>query len=276
MRLGVAMIALSASASASAALPSASRRRTSLTAAGPAGFIRSRFSPAQTVSSLSWRCSSATPPKTIAPRRPLPIGSASFQFAAGCVYQSRKSWVGVGCSIAARSDSDSARTAATAMKRRRFIAAFYRSTPGDAHQVSQRANDDHVARQRRRGHADFPHGVRCQQLELPSGLDDEHIAILARQVDAAGRGHWRRAEPRGVRTDAGPIDALARLRVVRAENPVVGADVDEAVVDERRRGVGDPFGMLKHAAASLLASESPLRARRCQRMWDEFLWDNHR
>src|ERR1019366_1727094 len=88
MRRGMAMMALSASASASATRPAISRRRTSGMAAAPAGLLRSRSSPAQTVSSLSWMRSDGAPPKTMAPSRPLPIGSASFQDAAGCRYQS--------------------------------------------------------------------------------------------------------------------------------------------------------------------------------------------
>src|ERR1017187_4325645 len=88
MRRGIAMRFLSASASASATRPARSRRRTSGMAAAPAGLLRSRCSPAQTVSSLSWMRSDGAPPKTMAPSRPLPIGSASFQDAAGCRYQS--------------------------------------------------------------------------------------------------------------------------------------------------------------------------------------------
>src|SRR5690348_16011785 len=42
------------------------------------------------VLSLSWRWSSGMPPKIIAPRRPLPVGSASFQSAAGFLYQRRR------------------------------------------------------------------------------------------------------------------------------------------------------------------------------------------
>jgi hypothetical protein len=49
--------------------------------------MRSRFLPFQTVSSFSWMRSFATPPKTMPPSRPLPMGSASFH-PRGCVYQS--------------------------------------------------------------------------------------------------------------------------------------------------------------------------------------------
>src|SRR3954452_14940961 len=57
--------------------------------AAPSGLTRSRFSPAQIESSLSWIRSFSTPPNTIPPRRPLPMGSASTHFEAGCLYQSR-------------------------------------------------------------------------------------------------------------------------------------------------------------------------------------------
>ena len=81
------IIALSASASASATLPACSSRRTSGTAPAAAGLTRFIFCPAQTESSLSCSRSSRTPPKTIAPSRPLPMGSASFQRAAGVRYR---------------------------------------------------------------------------------------------------------------------------------------------------------------------------------------------
>src|SRR5258706_10526289 len=44
--------------------------------------------PAHTVSSLSCNCSRAGFPNTMAAIRPLPMGRASFQLAAGCLYQS--------------------------------------------------------------------------------------------------------------------------------------------------------------------------------------------
>jgi hypothetical protein len=89
MRRGIAMMSLSARASASLTLPCKRRSRTFGIAAAPAGLFRSRFSSAQTVSSLTWMRSFATPPKIIPPRRPFPIGSASFHCVAGCLYQSR-------------------------------------------------------------------------------------------------------------------------------------------------------------------------------------------
>src|SRR6185437_8568835 len=47
--------------------------------------------PVQSVSSLSCRRSRGTPPKTIAPSRPLPIGSASVHSRAAASYQSFRS-----------------------------------------------------------------------------------------------------------------------------------------------------------------------------------------
>src|SRR5215475_12414089 len=82
------MIVRSASSSASFGFPANRRRRTSARFFAPSGLLRSRFSPAQIVSSLSWIRSVRTPPNTIAPRRPFPIGKASFQEAAGCRNQS--------------------------------------------------------------------------------------------------------------------------------------------------------------------------------------------
>src|SRR5215831_8267070 len=82
------MIVRSASSSASFGFPAKRRRRTSARFFAPSGLLRSRFSPAQIVSSLSWIRSEWTPPNTIAPRRPFPIGRASFQEAAGCRNQS--------------------------------------------------------------------------------------------------------------------------------------------------------------------------------------------
>src|ERR1039457_3361334 len=81
------MMSFSARASASFGFPAKRRRRTSGIAAAPAGVLRSRFSPAQIVYSLSWMGSEGTPPKTIAPRRPLPMGRASVQAVAGWRYQ---------------------------------------------------------------------------------------------------------------------------------------------------------------------------------------------
>ena len=81
----------------------ASRRLTSGSASFASGFTGSYGRPAQSVSSLSCRRSCTTPPKTIAPSRPLPTGSArthsasaprplgrdagSGRSAAGCRYQ---------------------------------------------------------------------------------------------------------------------------------------------------------------------------------------------
>jgi hypothetical protein len=95
IRFGMAMIVRSASSSASLGLPAKSNRRTSARFRPPSGLLRSRFSPAQIVSSFSWTRSTGTPPKTIAARRPLPMGKASFQFAAGCRYHNLRSFVGL-------------------------------------------------------------------------------------------------------------------------------------------------------------------------------------
>src|SRR5688572_20209013 len=56
--------------------PSVSRRLTSGSAARASGFTGSYGRPAHSVSSLSCSRSCTTPPNTIAPRRPLPTGSA--------------------------------------------------------------------------------------------------------------------------------------------------------------------------------------------------------
>jgi hypothetical protein len=115
-----------------AALPANSRRRTSVTAAGPAGFNRSRASPAHTVSSFSCNRSSVTPPKTMAPSRPFPIGGASFHAAAGCRYQSRsgvRSAARPGCGERSSGGNSPGRiaaivqTAASTLRRRRLIGA---------------------------------------------------------------------------------------------------------------------------------------------------------
>ena len=55
------------------------------------GLSASCGAPDQRESSLSWMRSVVTPPKTMAPRRPLPMGVASFQFFAGCLCQTVKS-----------------------------------------------------------------------------------------------------------------------------------------------------------------------------------------
>ena len=51
------------------------------------GLSHSFGCPDQSDSSLSWNRSSGSPPKIIAPSRPLPMGSASTQWLAGAVYQ---------------------------------------------------------------------------------------------------------------------------------------------------------------------------------------------
>ena len=78
----------SASACASAGWPSSSKRRISGTDLDASGLLRSRLSPDHTVSSFNCRCSLRTSPKTIAARRPLPIGRACTHCAAACRYQS--------------------------------------------------------------------------------------------------------------------------------------------------------------------------------------------
>jgi hypothetical protein len=51
------------------------------------GVVGIHGAPSQRVSMLSWMRSSATPPKIIAPRRPLPSGRASVHSRAGLRYQ---------------------------------------------------------------------------------------------------------------------------------------------------------------------------------------------
>lgn len=53
----------------------------------PWGLAGSYGPPAHTVSSLSWSRSVSVPPNTMAPSRPLPMGSASSHAAAGRGYQ---------------------------------------------------------------------------------------------------------------------------------------------------------------------------------------------
>jgi hypothetical protein len=70
-----------------------SNESTFLTVAGhlrtlPRGGVYLGVGPDQSVSSLSCSRSLATPPKTMAPRRPLPTGNASTHWAAGWRYQS--------------------------------------------------------------------------------------------------------------------------------------------------------------------------------------------
>ncbi len=55
------------------------------------GLFQFRGPPDQSVASLSWRRSFVTPPKIIAPSRPLPTGSASVQRLAGSAYFNVKS-----------------------------------------------------------------------------------------------------------------------------------------------------------------------------------------
>src|ERR1035437_3460334 len=66
----------------------------------PRGLFQSRGLPDQSVSSFNWTISSLTPPNTIAPNRPLPIGSACTHSAAGFLYHKRSledvSFCGVG------------------------------------------------------------------------------------------------------------------------------------------------------------------------------------
>src|SRR5204862_2456481 len=87
-----------------------------------------------------------------------------------------------------------------------------------------------------RGHDDFAHAVRREQLELRSGFDDEHIAVLAGEVQLAVRGERRGAE-RSAAGDALLIDALSSLDVMRLEDPVDLEDVEQVAIDHRRRDV---------------------------------------
>src|SRR5579871_4957366 len=82
------IIVLSARACACAGCPSMSKRRICASALGASGLLRSRCSPDQMVSSLSWMCSFFMVPKTIAASRPLPTGRAWVHAPAGCRYQS--------------------------------------------------------------------------------------------------------------------------------------------------------------------------------------------
>src|SRR6266508_1429795 len=56
--------------------------------------FQSLGAPDHSVSWLSWSRSLTTPPKSIAPKRPLPIGRASTHCSAGWRYQSVSSLVG--------------------------------------------------------------------------------------------------------------------------------------------------------------------------------------
>ena len=71
---------------ASAILPARASSRAARKLAAASGALRSSAFPSQTVASLSWMRSASTPPKTMAPSRPFPIGSASVHASAGVAY----------------------------------------------------------------------------------------------------------------------------------------------------------------------------------------------
>ena len=82
-----------------------------------------------------------------------------------------------------------------------------------------------------------PIGLVASSSNVAPRLDDEDVAIFARQIEPAVGGDRRRAESCGGRPDPLLIDALAGLRVVGAQDAVVGAGVEDAVVEKRRSGV---------------------------------------
>src|SRR6185503_5885012 len=75
------------SVAASRYIPAASSRLTSGSASRASGFTGSYGRPDHSVSSLSCSRSCTTPPNTMAPRRPLPTGSAPTHSLAGARYQ---------------------------------------------------------------------------------------------------------------------------------------------------------------------------------------------
>src|SRR5215471_8698657 len=75
---------------ASLYLPAKINRRASGKALKASRLLGSYGPPAYSVSSFIWSLSFVTPPKTIAPRRPLPTGRASVQCVAGFSYQSTR------------------------------------------------------------------------------------------------------------------------------------------------------------------------------------------
>ena len=131
-----------------------------------------------------------------------------------------------------------------AMRRRRSDGAIngiaaHRGHPwaADSNQLGLGADDQGVARRRRGRHRDFTHPVGREQLERAARLDDEHVAVFAREIEAIAGGDRRRAEAGRFGADPLLIDPLAGLGVVGAQDAVVGADVEDAVVHQRRSGV---------------------------------------
>src|SRR6185436_15156291 len=91
-------------------------------------------------------------------------------------------------------------------------------------------------------------------LELASGGDDDDVAVLAGQVDAAVGLDWRRTETAADWFQALAVDLLARLQIVCVEDTAVAQYVKDAVVRKRCRHVGSAAGLApcNHRAAVLV------------------------
>src|SRR6266508_3644495 len=106
----------------------------------------------------------------------------------------------------------------------------------DGDDILQPADDDRAGGNCRRGYDDLAEVVRGQQLVRRSGLDHEHVAILAREVQLTVCRYRRRAE-RSASTDTLLIYPLAGAHVVRRQHRVDLQHVEVIAVNHRRRDV---------------------------------------
>ena len=79
----------------------------------------------------------------------------------------------------------------------------------EGQQMPRSADDQLPFRDRRGCEADLVHGVRREQLVLRTGPDDEDVAILARQIDAAIGRDGRGGVGASTLGDPGLVSALA-------------------------------------------------------------------
>src|SRR5690349_3182285 len=97
-------------------------------------------------------------------------------------------------------------------------------------QMRDRTHNYDAIRDRGRSHHDFTHRILREQLILRSSLDDENIAIFAGQINLSVR-RDRRCRERGARAaETLLVDALAGLRVISSQHPLVRARVQQLAV----------------------------------------------
>jgi len=93
----------------------------------------------------------------------------------------------------------------------------------------------------RRAHADLTHLVPGQFFIHRARPGDDHLAVLAREIDAAIGGDRRGREGAAATVEPLAVDLFAGPGVIRRQAAVIGAGVQVITVDDGCGDVGAPL-----------------------------------